>query len=343
MVKKGAVLLILLFLFLLPLFFADARSSLIVIMNIAILAIFAMSYDILLGYTGIVSFGHVMFFGIGAFTTAIMMKQAGSGLLPLLYAFLITLLLTLLLSLFLGFFTQRIKSHFFAMLTLAVAELIAVMAEKWKEGTGGADGFSFSVPEGLKDKLTFTYIAIGMMVFVYLLLRRFTLSPVGRVLIGIRENEKRMEALGYPVLRYKLIASAVAGVVAGIAGMLYSLGMRFVSVPSVLGVDLTLNALLMTIVGGVGTLIGAIIGAGVLELFSQWLQGLAKEIPFLERWLLFIGLAYILIVRFFPLGIVGSLYRIREKMGEGKRKKEDKGEYEAQEYMPESEMDKSSS
>lgn len=314
--KKMLSLIFIFFLLLLPLLVMESRSSLIIIMNIAIMGIFAMSYDILLGYTGIVSFGHVMFFGIGAFTTAMMMKRVGDDLLTLVLSLIIVFLITFLLSLILGSFTQRIKSHFFAMLTLAVAELIAVMAEKWKEMTGGADGFSFPVPDFLKDKLLFTYITIFMMLITYYLLRRFTLSPVGRILVGIRENEQRMEALGYPVLRYKLIASAVAGTVAGFAGVLYGVGMRFVSVPSVLGVDITLNALLMTIVGGVGTLIGAIIGAGVIEVISQWLQGLSKEIPLLERWLLFIGLAYILIVRFFPHGIVGSFYQIKQKIME---------------------------
>lgn len=316
--KKMLPFIVIFLLLLLPLLVMESRSSLIIIMNIAIMGIFAMSYDILLGYTGIVSFGHVMYFGIGAFTTAMMMKRVGDDLLTLILSLLIVFLITLLLSLILGSFTQRIKSHFFAMLTLAVAELIAVMAEKWKEMTGGADGFSFTVPDFLKDKLLFTYITIFMMLITYYLLRRFTLSPVGRILVGIRENEQRMEALGYPVLRYKLIASAVAGTVAGFAGVLYSIGMRFVSVPSVLGVDITLNALLMTIVGGVGTLIGAIMGAGVIEVISQWLQGLSKEIPLLERWLLFIGLAYILIVRFFPRGIVGSFYQIKQKIMERK-------------------------
>ncbi|MBE3553738.1 MAG: branched-chain amino acid ABC transporter permease [Thermicanus sp.] len=319
MVKKISFLLFILIAGLLPLFFMESRSSLIIIINIAIMAIFAMSYDLLLGFTGIVSFGHVMYFGIGAFTTGILMREMGPNWGTLLFSFLLVMIFATLLSLLLGAFTTRIKSHFFAMLTLAVAELLAVIAEKWKSITGGADGFSYSVPAFLKDKLTFSYVAIAMMLLIYFLLRKFTLSPMGRILIGIRENERRMEALGYPVLRYKLIASVVAGVVAGFAGILYGIGMRFVSVPSVLGIDLTLDALLMTIVGGVGTLIGAVLGAGLIELVSQGLQDLSKTIPFFERWLLFIGLVYILVVRFFPLGIVGTIYQMISKWkGKGK-------------------------
>ncbi|CCQ95619.1 Branched-chain amino acid transport system permease protein livM [[Clostridium] ultunense Esp] len=319
MVKKISFLLFILIAGLLPLFFMESRSSLIILVNIAIMAIFAMSYDLLLGFTGIVSFGHVMYFGIGAFTTGILMREMGAHWGTLLFSFLLVMIFTTLLSLLLGAFTTRIKSHFFAMLTLAVAELLAVIAEKWKSMTGGADGFSYSVPAFFKDKLTFSYVAIAMMLLIYFLLRTFTLSPMGRILIGIRENERRMEALGYPVLRYKLIASVVAGVVAGFAGILYGIGMRFVSVPSVLGVDLTLDALLMTIVGGVGTLIGAVLGAGLIELVSQGLQDLSKTIPFFERWLLFIGLVYILAVRFFPLGIVGTIYQmIPKSKGKGK-------------------------
>lgn len=303
--KNIAFLFFIVSLLLIPLFFKDSNSTLILISKVSIFAIFAMSYDILLGYTGIVSFGHVMYFGVGAYSVSIFLKKFDVSWLYLIEGLALGLVIALTVSLLLGSLTLRLKSHFFAMLTLAVAELFVVVANKWSSVTNGADGFSFKVPEILRDRFTFAYIVIILMILVYFALRQFTLSPVGRVLQGIRENEQRMEALGYKILYYKIISSVVAGLIAAFAGALFAMMMRFVSA-SVLGVDLTLNALLITIVGGVGTLIGAILGAGIIELVQQMLQSLAKMYPIFERWLLLFGLAYILIVLFFPYGIVGT-------------------------------------
>ncbi len=294
-------------LLLVPLLYKDSNSSLILISKISIFAIFAMSYDILLGFTGIVSFGHVMYFGLGAYSVSIFLKKFDSSWLYLVEGAAVGLIIAITVSLLLGALTLRLKSHFFAMLTLAVAELFAVIGNKWSKVTNGADGFSFKIPEFFRDRFLFAYIAVILMILIYFALRQFTLSPVGRVLQGIRENEQRMEALGFKILYYKIISNVVAGSVAAFAGIMFALLMRFVSVPSVLGVDLTLNALLITIVGGVGTLIGAILGASIIEIVQQLLQSLAKSDPIFDRWLLLFGLAYILIVLFFPYGIVGSL------------------------------------
>ncbi|WP_053083761.1 branched-chain amino acid ABC transporter permease [Rubeoparvulum massiliense] len=287
----------------LPMLFQDSRSSLIILTNVAIMAVFAMSYDLLLGYTGIVSFGHVMFFGMGAYTTSILFKQVAPTYSSLALAVVITLVLTGLLSLLLGVFSLRLRTHFFAMLTLAVAEMVAVFAEKWGKITGGSDGFNYKKPELFQDRLLFTYLAIIFMLLIYLLLRRFTLSPLGRVLQGIRENEQRMESLGYNVFYYKVIINVVAGMVAGLAGVMYALSTFHVDVPGVLGVEITLNqALLVTIVGGVGTLIGPIIGTGIIEVLQNYLESTN-----FDRWLLFFGLAFIIMVIFFPKGIVGTI------------------------------------
>lgn len=288
----------------------DARNQLLILTNIAVMAIFAMSYDLLLGYSGIISFGHVLFFGVGAYVTAIMMKNVAVSIPALLIALLLTLLITAFLGWLIGFFTGRLKSHFFAMFTLAIAELAAVLMEKAKGISGGSDGFSFPVPSFFRDKLTVAYAALISALVIFVLLRLFVNSPMGTTIIGIRENEARMRALGYPVLRYKVLAVLISGAVAGFAGMLYGVSMRFVSVPSVFGVNLTLDALLMTIVGGAGTLVGPVIGAVLVELVSQWLQLMAKSVPLLERWMLFFGLAYILVVLFFPSGILGGLQRL---------------------------------
>jgi branched-chain amino acid transport system permease protein len=223
---------------------------------------------------------------------------------------LVTILLTAIISFFIGLLTLRLKSHFYAMLTLAFSGLFLVLAEKWRTMTYGNDGFTFRVPDFLKDRTEFYLICLVLMVLVFLVLRRFIHSPLGRVILAIRENEQRTESLGYNVLHYKIIASVVSGVIAGTSGMLYSISLRFVNT-SVFSMDITLDALLMTIIGGVGTLVGAIIGSGLIEFAHHWLTEMAKTHWIFERWIIFFGIIYILAVMFFPQGIVGTLKRLR--------------------------------
>ena len=300
---------VILFLLVIP-FVYDSRTLLILLTQVFIFAIFAMSYDLLLGYIGIVSFGHAMFFGIGAYTIGIFMKRFEPTMSYLFIALLVTILLTAIISFFIGLLTLRLKSHFYAMLTLAFSGLFLVLAEKWRTMTYGNDGFTFSVPDFLKDRTEFYLICLVLMVLFFLVLRRFIHSPLGRVILAIRENEQRTESLGYNVLHYKIIASVVSGVIAGISGMLYSISLRFVNT-SVFSMDITLDALLMTIIGGVGTLVGAIIGSGLIEFAHHWLTEMAKTHWIFERWIIFFGIIYILAVMFFPQGIVGTLKRLR--------------------------------
>lgn len=294
-----------LFLILFP-FINDSRSLMIIFTQMFIFAVLAMSYDILLGYTGIVSFGHAMFFGIGAYTTGIFMKQYDSTTLYLIVSIVVGAILAGIVSYVVGLLSLRLKSHFYAMLTLAFSGLFLVLAEKWRTLTYGNDGFTFPIPDYLKDRMTLYFITLVIMILVFLILKRFTESPLGRVLQAIRENEPRTESLGYNVLHYKIIASIVAGVFASLAGSMYVLTLRFVNT-SVFTMDITLDALLMTIIGGVGTLIGAIIGAGLIEFAHYWLTGLAKVHWIFERWIIFFGILYIVVVMFFPFGIVGSV------------------------------------
>ncbi|MCA1030962.1 branched-chain amino acid ABC transporter permease [Bacillus timonensis] len=287
-------------------FMNDSRSMLILFTQVFIFAVFAMSYDILLGYTGIVSFGHAMFFGIGAYTTGIFLKRFEATLLILIVSIVVGAIIAAIVSYFVGLLSLRLKSHFYAMLTLAFAGLFLVMAEKWRTLTNGNDGFTFSIPDVLKDRMTLYFVTLALMIGTFLFLRLFTNSPLGRVLQAIRENEPRTESLGYQVLHYKIIASIVAGVIASFAGSMYVLTLRFVNT-SVFAIDVTLDALLMTIIGGVGTLVGAIIGAGLIEFAHHWLTGLAKVHWIFERWIIFFGILYILVVMFFPMGIVGTI------------------------------------
>lgn len=299
------------FLFLLP-FVYESRNLMILLTQIFIFSVFAMSYDLLLGFTGIVSFGHAMFFGIGAYSIGIFMKRFEPTMLNFLLALLATLALTALVSFLVGLLTLRLKSHFYAMLTLSLSGLFLVAAEKWRSLTHGNDGFTFRVPEQFIDRTDYYLICLLIMAAVYMILKRFTNSPLGRVLQAIRENEQRTESLGFHVLHYKIAASIVSGVLAGVAGILYAMSLRFVNT-SVFSMDITLDALLMTIIGGVGTLYGAMIGAGLIEFAHDWLTELAKEHWIFERWIIFFGIIYILVVMFFPKGIVGTLRTITWK------------------------------
>ncbi len=287
-------------------FVYDSRSLLIMFTQIFIFSIFAMSYDILLGYTGIVSFGHAMFFGIGAYSTGIFLDRFEPTMMYYLLAILVAAIIAGLVSYIVGLLTLRLKNHFYAMLTLAFAGLFLVGAEKWRSLTMGNDGFTFRTPEIFKDRLLFYFICFGAMLLIFFLLKRFTNSPTGKVLVAIRENEQRAESLGYKVLDYKIIASVIAGVLASFAGSLYGVSLRFVNT-SVFTMDMTLDALLMTIIGGVGTLVGPIVGAGLIEFAHHWLTELAKTYPIFERWIIFFGILYILVVMFFPAGIVGTI------------------------------------
>ncbi|MBU0905880.1 MAG: branched-chain amino acid ABC transporter permease [Firmicutes bacterium] len=294
-------------LFIFP-FVIDSRSWTILLTQIFIFSILAMSYDILLGYTGIVSFGHAMFFGIGAYTTAVMLDRIEPTISVFILSIATGMIIAGIISFLVGLMTLRLKSHFFAMLTLALSGLFLVLAEKWRSLTSGNDGFTFRAPEFFKDRIMFYLVVLVCLIVVYILLRRFVQSPLGHVLVAVRENEQRTKSLGYNTLHYKVIASVVAGVVASLAGAFYAISLRFVNT-SVLTMDITLDALLMTIIGGVGTLIGPIIGAGVIELSQHYLSGLAKDYPIFERWIIFFGIIYILAVIFFPSGIVGTFIK----------------------------------
>ncbi|MCI0763977.1 branched-chain amino acid ABC transporter permease [Bacillus sp. TL12] len=302
-------------------FVNDSRSLLILLTQIFIFAIFAMSFDLLLGYTGIVSFGHCMFFGIGAYCVALLLDRQEVSITSFLMGIGIAVLLSAIVSYIIGLLSLRLKSHFYAMLTLAISQLFFVLAEKWRAVTHGGDGFTFGVPDMFRDRFTFYYITLVCLLVIFLLLRLFTQSSIGKVLKAISQNEQRVEALGYKVLHYKIIASIVAGIVAAISGGLFVITLRFVNT-TVFSIEMTLNALLMAMIGGVGTLIGAIAGAGIIESLKYYLSELAAQYPIFERWTIFLGLLYIIVLLGFPTGLVGTVKKIRKVV---QNKKTEKG------------------
>jgi branched-chain amino acid transport system permease protein len=209
-------------------------------------------------------------------------------------------------GLLIGVLSLRVKGVYFAMVTLAFAQMFFILAEAtdFRDWTGAEDGLhGIPVPDWLNptdERLRFYYVALAFCVLMYLVARRVVNSPAGKVMVAIRENEARAQMLGYNTFIYKLIAMTLSGVLAALAGLMNVLWNGNAN-PSMLSVGTTINALLMTIIGGVGTLLGPVIGAGVLQLLGYWLN-----LTFGPRWPLIFGVVYILIVLFFPYGLVGS-------------------------------------
>ncbi len=276
--------------------------------------IFATSYDLLLGFTGILSFGHAMFFGTGAYVVAILTGKTFSWAIG--WILLAVLAIAFLQSLIFGLLSLRVKGVYLAMVTLAFAEMFYILAEAgdFRLYTGADDGLhGFPIPPYLNaadHRTRFYYLGLILFVLIFLAARRIVNSPPGRVMIAIRDNEKRANVIGYRTIWYKLFAFVVAGVFAALAGALYALYNVSVT-PTVLSSFHTIDALAMTIIGGVGTLIGPILGATIIRLLGYWL-----ERWFGSMWTLVYGIIFMLIVIFLPYGIVGTIraraFRLRD-------------------------------
>jgi branched-chain amino acid transport system permease protein len=271
--------------------------------DIFIWAIFALSYDLLLGFTGIVSFGHSLFMGVGAYSVAIGVMKLDA---PLPVTILVAIVAGAVISAVVGALSLRVKGHAFAMITLAFAEVGHVIALKATKWTNGEDGLSVRVPLWMATRINGYYLALGGLILAYFLMRRITRSQFGRVLAGVRENEDRAVALGFNVNAYKVGALTLAGVIAALAGVAQvTVGSRFAAT-SMLTSGPTIDVLLMTILGGVGTLAGPVLGAAIVRLLSYVLPSFASSSPLFARWPLLLGVIYIGTVLFLPSGVVGA-------------------------------------
>lgn len=288
--------------------------------RIFILSVYAMSYDILRGYTGFINLGHALYFGSGAYIAGIFVTHFGNNMLIVLFAVVFAILFSSACAFIMGKVSMRRNGSVLsaAMITLALGEIVRNIAEKWRSVTGGADGLTFRVPALLQNRTTFYYIALIFLVLMILLLRQFTLSPTGRVLLAIRENEQRAEFLGYNTEKYKLIALQVAGISGGLAGLVFGYLNRFANT-DLLTLQQTLNALLYTLVGGTGTLYGGVVGTLIVNLIQNALLNLRSVHPIFERWLIFFGAMYIVVVLFMPQGVVGLLQERRTKKQEASK------------------------
>ncbi len=292
-----------------------APTNLRLIAQVLLFAAFAMSYDLLFGFTGIFSFGHALFFGVGAYSVALSSLRLGW---PLWAGALLGILICALLGVFVGFVSLRVQGVFFAMVTLALASTAHSLSGKMVDITKGDEGLSVFQAQDAPDVTLVYFLALALAVVAYFGLNRLISSPLGRVLVAIRENERRADMIGYNVLRYKIVALTFSAIIAGLAGMVFAFRNGIVN-PSVLSPDISLLPLLMVILGGAGTLYGAIIGAVIIQSlnfvlssreFVDNVKGWFLVGPILEHWLLLLGLIYVLIVLFLPQGVVGT-WRIK--------------------------------
>jgi len=304
-----------------PFLFPGTRS-LDVAARVCVFILLVASYDLLLGYTGIVSFAHTMFFGIGGYGVGIAIARLSPSWSAVAVGTAAALLASLALSLVIGLFSLRVKAIFFAMITLAVASFFAILASQLSGLTGGEDGLTFRVPELLRTRIAAYYVVFVASLALFLALLRVVNSPFGRVLLAIRENDFRAEALGYRTVTYRTIANSLGALVATLAGVLYALWLRYTGPNTTLDFAIMIDILLMVVIGGMGTMYGAVIGATLFVVAQNYLQDGMKVlsaalqgIPLLpdlfhpDRWLLWLGVLFVISVYYFPTGVVGYLRR----------------------------------
>lgn len=292
--------------------FASGTFVIKTVTEVLIYAIFAMSLDLLVGYTGLVSFGHAAFFGIGAYAAGYLAQHFSPNLLlhmPL------ALLLVAAAAFVIGFFSIRVSGVYFLMLTLAFSQMVYAIADRWTDVTGGSNGLAgiprpqvqiFSYAYLFEDVTARYFLVLAFAVLSYALLRWIVRSQFGHALVGIRENETRLRAVGYNTTRFKLVAFVIAGIFAGVAGVLYAGFNRFVS-PSDLYWTASGQVLIMVIVGGSGTLIGPSLGAALILILQNFVSSST------DRWPTIMGLIFIFFVFAARRGIMGILQAMSEK------------------------------
>ncbi|SIQ10246.1 branched-chain amino acid ABC transporter permease [Pseudacidovorax sp. RU35E] len=337
---RSKVLAVLLLAVLLGLAFAPFLFPGVKALNVAakilVFIVLVASFDLLLGYTGIVSFAHTMFFGIGAYGVAIAATRMGAGWDAVVVGVLCALAVSLVLALAVGLFSLRVRAIFFAMITLAVASAFQTLASQLSDFTGGEDGLTFKLPELISPSFEFSeepflgvsldgrllcyYLLFVLAVVLVLALLRIVNSPFGRVLQAIRENEFRAEAIGYRVVVFRTLSAVLSALFATLAGAMLAIWLRYNGPDTSLSFEIMVDVLLIVVIGGMGTIYGAAIGAVLFVVAQSYLQDLlrlgseaASGLPWLsavlspDRWLLWLGVLFVLSVYYFPTGIVGKL------------------------------------
>jgi branched-chain amino acid transport system permease protein len=264
--------------------------------------LFAMGYDICLGYAGMLSFGHAAFFGMGAYTTGLLILHYDANIL---LAIFVGVLFSVLLALPIGYTAIRRRGIYFAMVTLAYAQMFYFVAFKWTTLTGGDDGLQ-GIPRpdffgiSLQSETSVYYFILGFLLIAILFAFRVVHSPFGHALVSIRESEQRAISIGFNPNRFKLMAFVISAGLCGLAGSLYCILQNFVPLKT-LHWSISGDIVMMTILGGMGTLVGPLFGGMFVVLMREVLS------TYTHLWALFMGISFIVIVLVFRRGVIGEL------------------------------------
>jgi branched-chain amino acid transport system permease protein len=277
--------------------------------EILIWGLLAMSSDILIGYTGMISFGHSVFFGLGMYGAAAALLWAKPPNLWL--ALLFGLAAAAAVAVFVAYFATRLRDIYFSITTLVFSQIFYVIIFTWTEVTGGENGLTFSRPALAIPGLfsvpftteTLHWFVLAVVTISFLTIRRVTQSPFGMVLQAIRENEPRARAIGYAVERYKIVAVMLSGLFAGLAGILYAIQNKFAA-PDFVFFLVSGEVVIFNVMGGIGTLVGPIAGAAFFLLLRE---GLSRY--FTEYYLIPVGIIFTAMVIFMPQGLLGFARR----------------------------------
>lgn len=272
--------------------------------EILLMGLFAASFNLIFGYTGMLSFGHAAFFGMGAYTAALLLLHFQ---IPLLWVLLLAMLAAALLAALIGFFCVRLDEVYFAMLTLAFGMMVFAVVHQWRSLTNGSDGiagfplreFGLALKLQLANPAVYYRLTLVVVVLASALLFLITRSPFGLLLKAMSENAERVAFCGIDVRRYRLLSFTIAGTFAGLAGALYAPFLRIAS-PDMVHWTESAQPVLMTILGGAGYFLGPYVGAAIFVLLETWITS------YTEQWMLFLGVVLAIMVIFFRRGVFGT-------------------------------------
>jgi branched-chain amino acid transport system permease protein len=279
--------------------------------EILIWALFALYFDLLFGYTGMLSFGQALFFGLGGYAISIPIIRLGAGTGT---CIILSILIPMVFAWFVGYFSVKLSGIHFVIITIIFALIGNTLGDTWTSLTGGDDGMAFTVSPlnlgifeiDLMNISSSYWLVLGLVTLSYLFLVRLVESPLGKIFISIRENEERAELIGYNTRRYKLFSFIIAGGLSGLSGGLYSLTLKYSSA-DFLHWSISGHGVLYTIVGGTGTLSGPILGTVIIRLLEHHLT------EFLMGTDLVVGIVLVAMVLLAPQGLVGLIKSVGRK------------------------------
>jgi branched-chain amino acid transport system permease protein len=275
--------------------------------RIVVMGLAAMSLNFLLGFTGVLSFGHAAYFGLGGYGTAMAIKYWGIGSIP---AILLGVIVATIAAMIIGALIIKLRGVYFAMVTIAFGQVFYFIAFRWNDVTGGDDGltgwrrlpinFGFAELDIVQNDRAFYYFALALFAVCVAAMAVLLNSPFGRSLIAIRENERRARFLGVPIEFHVWLSFVISCLFVSVAGGLYALLNNFID-PRALRVDLSGNLVIMAVLGGMRSFWGPLIGAAIFVALQDYVSSHT------ENWMSVIGLVFVLVVRFFPRGVLGML------------------------------------